>query len=265
VSVALIGAAACSFLAIWCILVPPSALVRLRGLDGRGVGSRPGTGVGSPAGSAAGADDKHSTPPVAARPELTRPLAAGLCGLSIGLLLGGAIGLLVGLAVGAGIHRWLSGLETAAQRLEREQVQADLPLAAQLLAAAVSAGVAPGLAIDAVADALGGPLGERLRSGRRAEVLGVPPEGAWAGLLRDPTTRGLGRVLAQSSAIGLAPAAALLALAEDVQRETRLRADSAARSVGAKVAAPVGLCFLPAFVLCGIVPLIASTASTLLP
>jgi pilus assembly protein TadC len=199
------------------------------------------------------------------RPELTRPLAAGLCGLSVGLLLGGAIGLLVGLAVGAGILRWLSGLETAAQRSEREQIGAALPLTAQLLAAAVSAGVAPGLALDAVADALDGPLGERLRSGRRAEVLGVPPEGAWAELLRDPTTRGLGRVLAQSSASGLAPAAALLALAEDVQREARLRADSAARSVGAKVAAPLGLCFLPAFVLCGIVPLIASTASTLLP
>ena len=46
--------------------------------------------------------------------------------------------------------------------------------------------------------------------------------------------------------------------ADELREQRRASARERARSVGVKTAAPLGLCFLPAFVLIGIVPTIIS-------
>lgn len=56
----------------------------------------------------------------------------------------------------------------------------------------------------------------------------------------------------------------LTRLADDAREASRTNAVSAARKVGVKAVAPLGLCFLPAFVLLGIIPVIAGLASTIL-
>ncbi len=57
---------------------------------------------------------------------------------------------------------------------------------------------------------------------------------------------------------------ALQRLAEDLHASARLEAETKARAVGVRAAAPLGLCLLPAFVLIGVVPLVGSAVAALL-
>ena len=52
-------------------------------------------------------------------------------------------------------------------------------------------------------------------------------------------------------------------LAGDLARRARADAEDRARAVGVKAALPLGLCLLPAFVLVGIVPLVAALLTSL--
>jgi Flp pilus assembly protein TadB len=67
---------------------------------------------------------------------------------------------------GFGVERFLRHREPAGVRIARLRAVADLPLCADLLAAALRAGAPVDRAAAAVADALGGPLGERLERNR---------------------------------------------------------------------------------------------------
>ena len=53
-------------------------------------------------------------------------------------------------------------------------------------------------------------------------------------------------------------------MAADVRAEYRSAAEQAARRVGVLAVAPLGLCFLPAFVLLGVVPVVVGLAGPLL-
>jgi tight adherence protein B len=57
-----------------------------------------------------------------------------------------------------------------------------------------------------------------------------------------------------AEAWGAAPAVALAQAADAARQERRRRGEAAAREVAVSVVGPLGLCFLPAFVLLGIVP-----------
>jgi pilus assembly protein TadC len=52
-------------------------------------------------------------------------------------------------------------------------------------------------------------------------------------------------------------------LADDLEREALAAVEDRARAVGVKAAVPLGLCLLPAFLLLGIVPLVASLVTGL--
>ena len=52
-------------------------------------------------------------------------------------------------------------------------------------------------------------------------------------------------------------------LAEELRERTRADVEARARSVSTRAAAPLGVCFLPAFVLLGIVPLVAGLVAQL--
>ena len=57
--------------------------------------------------------------------------------------------------------------------------------------------------------------------------------------------------------------AAVERLADGLARTARADVEDRARAVGVKAAVPLGLCLLPAFVLIGIVPLVAGLMSGL--
>jgi hypothetical protein len=47
---------------------------------------------------------------------------------------------------------------------------------------------------------------------------------------------------------------------EDLRREHRSAVQAAARAAGVRVVAPLALCFLPAYLVIGVVPIVASLA-----
>jgi pilus assembly protein TadC len=164
--------------------------------------------------------------------------------------------------VGAGAAYVLVGLlrriEPAAVRAERRAAAADLPLAADLLAAALHSGAPVDAATAEVASALGGALGERLARVARATRLGAAPAEAWDHLRDVP---GAGRFAAgavRSAASGAAMASALTRLADDLRADRGVAAEGAARRAAVLIVLPLGLCFLPAFILAGLVPVLVA-------
>lgn len=135
---------------------------------------------------------------------------------------------------------------------------ADLPLAADLLAAALRAGSPVDQAVQAVAEALGGPLGDRLNRVGRTLRLGGEPREAWTYLAPVPGGDRLVTAAVRSSTSGAALAGALTRLADDLRVDQATRAEAAARRAGVLIVLPLGLCFLPAFILAGLVPVIVA-------
>ena len=77
-------------------------------------------------------------------------------------------------------------------------------------------------------------------------------------MVEDTELGPISSVMRRSAATG-APAALLLCgLANDLRAELRATALSDARRLGVRAAGPLGLCFLPAFILIGVVPLVLS-------
>lgn len=147
-----------------------------------------------------------------------------------------------------------------AERAARAATAHDLPRAADLLASALSAGAAPAAALAAVAEAVGGEVGARLRSVAAGLAGGwdppEPPQG-------DPTAR-LVRSLVRASATGAPLADAVRAIAEEERQRARWEAMERARTAGVRAVGPLAACFLPAFVLVGVVPVVAGIARALL-
>ncbi len=186
----------------------------------------------------------------------SRVMAAGLAGLGAAALLGGWVGVLAAPLVAAGVHRFLSGLEPAAARRRRLRIAADLPLATDLMVVCLDAGRPVGPTVSVVAAAVGGPLGHELaRVGSRIE-LGADPLVVWADTGRDPALGSLARAVVRALDTGAPLAESLTHLADDLRAQRRATVDETARRVAVRSAGPLGLCFLPAFVLVGIVPTI---------
>lgn len=180
------------------------------------------------------------------------------------LLVGGVVGVVGGAVAAVVVHRLLGRREPAGVRRRRERIGRDLPHAVDLLAVALAAGAAPSTALAVVAGALDGPLSEELEAARRSLELGRDPARVWREVAGRPGLAALGRTMARAVETGASVGDALHRLAEDVQAAARSEAEARARTVGVRAAAPLGLCLLPAFVLVGVVPLVASTVGSLL-
>ncbi|WP_131735672.1 type II secretion system F family protein [Actinomadura roseirufa] len=183
-----------------------------------------------------------------------------LCFVVVGGPVGGVMGLLAGLAVRYSFTR----LGSAERQRRRARLVADLPVAIDLLAACLRGGAPWRGAVEAVAEAVGGPLGDELHAVAVQIRLGADPTEAWLALAKEPTLAPLARTAVRAASTGAALAPSLGRLARDQRRVARTAAATRARSAGIRALAPLGLCFLPAFVLLGIVPAIAGIASTLL-
>lgn len=147
-------------------------------------------------------------------------------------------------------------LERRSDRDERRRLVRDLPLCLDLLAACWSAGVVPRHAAATVAAAMGDIIGTSLRDVAIRLDLGSAPEDAWR-FLRDLDDEGAldaYRSLVAAASSGVPPVAALRRAAMRSRDLRRRSAEGAARTVAVKVAARLGLCFLPAFVLLAIAP-----------
>ena len=190
------------------------------------------------------------------------PLAALACAAATAVLLGGAAGLLSAPLVAAGVF-------AAGQRAIHgpHPVTAAEPLALagawDLMAACLSAGLPVPPAVRAAADALPGPAGAALRRAGELLALGADPQQAWQPALECPDTARLARVARRSGRSGAALAAALAALATEVRAGARERSEARAQRAGVLITGPLGLCFLPAFLVIGVVPVVVGLAGQL--
>ncbi|MEU9137120.1 type II secretion system F family protein [Streptomyces sp. NPDC048404] len=181
------------------------------------------------------------------------------------VLIGGVVGVLVGLAAGFGVRWWLRRRNPApAEEYDMASVARQLPLAADLVGACIAAGASPVAAAHAVGEALGGPVGERLARGAAEVRLGGEPVDAWRRLASLPGAQGLARLLERAGESGVPAAVPVGRLAAEARAEWARTATARARRAAVMVTAPVGLCFLPAFLAIGVLPVVIGLAGGLL-
>ncbi|MGX6605379.1 type II secretion system F family protein [Micromonosporaceae bacterium Da 78-11] len=190
-------------------------------------------------------------------------IAAGTS-LAVAALIGTWWGAGIGIAAGVGTDRFLRRREPAQVRRERLAAMADLPLGADLLGAALRAGAPVDRALSSVAEALGGPLGERLQQTARSLRLGAGAAEAWSHLSEVGGAQRLVAAAIRSSASGGALARALGRLADDLRTDRAVAAEAAAQRAGVLIVLPLGLCFLPAFLLAGLVPVLIAVLGDVL-
>ena len=198
------------------------------------------------------------------RSVVVRLACTGL-GVVVAIFIGGVVGVAAGVAVALVTPLLVTRMESRAQRHRRESLERQAPAAADLMAACLAAGATPVDAARAVSTALGDPIAESLGRLTGALDLGADPSRAWAALAVDAPLRPLARAAARSAETGAPLAALLAAVADDQRDEARARAEATARASGVKSVAPLAACFLPAFILIGIGPVVASLALPLIP
>lgn len=139
-----------------------------------------------------------------------------------------------------------------------------LAAAWDLLAACLQAGMAVPVAVRAVADGLDGPAAPALRQTAELLALGADAEQAWLPALDCPGTERLARAARRSGRSGTALADSLSRLALAQRAEARARSEAGAQRAGVLIAGPLGLCFLPAFLALGVIPVVLGLAAGLM-
>jgi Flp pilus assembly protein TadB len=255
--------AACTVLAVAAAALSAALAVPHTGprrwARGRRGLAAPASPMGPPTGPPTGPPARpHRDPPV------LRVSATTAVVLGVLFLLGGVPGGVVCVPAGA-LCWWLTGrMEPPAVRRRRERLAGAVPQVVDLMAACLFAGLSPTAALDLVTAAVDDPAREELGAVSARLRVGVDPPTVWRDLAGHPQLGGLGRALSRAVDSGASVADALARLAGDLRRQGRAEAESRARAVGVKAAVPLGVCLLPAFVLVGVVPLVAGSVSVLL-
>jgi pilus assembly protein TadC len=191
-----------------------------------------------------------------------------------------AVLLALALCIGPGpwVVRARAGMPARAHRLRRGLPQGSAPgpdpLAAasslDVLAVCLAAGMAVSSAAAAAAPSAPPKLAAVLRRAADLLALGADPSVAWsispdlpAGSV-DAQTDALLRLARRSASSGAALAGGVAELADESRHDAAYAAAAAAERAGVLIAGPLGLCFLPAFVCLGIVPVVAGLAGDVL-
>ncbi|MFI1927461.1 type II secretion system F family protein [Streptomyces sp. NPDC020377] len=181
-------------------------------------------------------------------------------------VVGGVAGLVWGLIGAVVLGRWRRRQQAAGvvSEVDVQLAARQLPLAADLLAACIAAGAGPVVAAQAVGEALGGPVGEGLARGAAEVRLGGEPATAWRRLASIPGAAALARLLERADVSGLPAAGPVARLAADTRADWARAATARARRAAVMVTVPVGLCFLPAFIAVGVLPIVIGLAGGVL-
>ena len=194
-----------------------------------------------------------------------RPLGAVGAGLGAWLFVGGAAGAVAAIVAAVLAHRVLAGAELSAARRDREEVTRTLPHLVDLFASTLRAGAEPVAGLAHVCAALPGPAADRLAPVVERARWGASGSEAWSAIASDEALAPLVRAMVRSQTSGASVVQAVERLADELERESLARAEDAARRVGVSAAVPLGVCLLPAFLLLGVVPTVASLFGSVAP
>ncbi|WP_433870991.1 type II secretion system F family protein [Saccharopolyspora sp. CA-218241] len=194
--------------------------------------------------------------PAAAVPERGTPRPA-LCWLAVAAS-GTAAAVLVDLVAGLGVGacgavaaRWWAGRAT-----RRGTDPLALAAAWDLLAAGMRAGLPVPVVVRAVAAELAGPARRPLQEVADHLALGTDAVRAWAPALADPDTAELARAARRTARTGSGLAEVAAELAARVRATAGEQARARAQRTSVWISAPLGLCFLPAFLCLGVLPVV---------
>ncbi len=201
--------------------------------------------------------------PVSGGPPWLRAGCCVLAGAGLAWVVGGVLGPVVGLVVAVVGPRLVARLDDTED--DAAALASQLPLALDLLGACLAGGAPLRTAVEAVRDAVPGPCGDRLARVAAALVVGTPEDEAFRALGNDGGPAGAAaRALARAAAGGTPVAAAVTRVAAEARRTASAAAERRARRAGVLAVGPLGACFLPAFVLIGVVPTVVGLAGPVL-
>ncbi|MCW2496984.1 type II secretion system F family protein [Jatrophihabitans sp.] len=170
-------------------------------------------------------------------------------------------GLRVGLvAAGVVAPAVVIGVRRLRLRAQPQEASRSLPVVLVLVAASLRAGAPPGTALELAVPAADEQTRPHLLRVVGLLRLGASSRQAWAGQADDLQWRTVAAVAQRSGESGIRLAEAFERLAAQLQQQLRARAAARARRAGVLAVGPLGLCFLPAFVCLGIVPVIIAVA-----
>ena len=152
----------------------------------------------------------------------------------------------------------LARLPSRADRRREQELILQTPQALDLLAAALTAGLPLRLATRSVVRCCPGPVSDAWAGVLDQIDLGVGEVEAWRGLRRHPQLGAVAADLARSVESGTMLGATLAVHAEEARALRTATVEIAAREVGVRSVMPLMLCFIPAFLLLGIVPTLVS-------
>ena len=145
-----------------------------------------------------------------------------------------------------------------------------LAVHADLLAACLDSGMSIGAALSAIS-AAASPLDEAdpddpllvLESVSALLVLGAEPDRAWDAARRHPDLTGLAAAARRSAVGGTTFADAVREHAATLRAAASAEAERSAGRAGVAMTAPLGLCFLPAFLCLGLAPVVVGLLGSL--
>jgi pilus assembly protein TadC len=211
-------------------------------------------------------------PPIPELPKRARiPTLPTLAALTVALLPpvldGGPVGVALSLPTGIAVFvgcRWLLRRTPANHRRARAPDALLLASSWDLLAACLRGGLPVPAAIRAIAGEVPEPAAGALHHTAELLALGADPVAAWAPALAEPSTAELARGARRSARSGAALAAVAEGLATTVRSGADDLAEARAQRAAVAVTGPLGLCFLPAFLCVGVVPVVIGLATRLM-
>ncbi|APU12370.1 MULTISPECIES: type II secretion system F family protein [Actinoalloteichus] len=183
-------------------------------------------------------------------------------GVSVALLFGGIVGLVAGTA--GAVVVWCGGRRVARGAVRAPPDPARLAAGWDVLAAGLRAGLTVPAALHLAAEELIEPTRGVLY--RVAELLtsGEDPDTAWQPAVDHPPTRELARGARRTAQSGSALAGLAVRLADSARSAAADALEVRAQRAAVLVTGPLGLCFLPAFLCLGILPVVIGLATGLL-
>lgn len=187
-----------------------------------------------------------------------------IAGLACGLVIGGLFGWAGGALIAVLGPIFIGRLEPRSKRERDEALLRQAPNVADLLAACVASGASVRDATDVVAAASSEPMQRILHNIVAAMDLGATSDAAWAEVVDDARLAPIAQAVIRSGRSGAPLAELLTHIASDLRRERQLHIEVAARSAGVKAVAPLATCFLPAFLLLSVVPIVVDLGGSML-
>jgi Flp pilus assembly protein TadB len=203
-------------------------------------------------------------PPAVARPSARRLTSGTLrAALAVAVaagcvaVLGPVLGLLAAVVLLPAAVHLVTRLERRPQRALPDRA---LALTLDLLSAALRSGQPVAAALMLAAPAAGQSRQATLTQVAGLLRLGADPAEAWRGLADDVVLGPVAQAACRSASSGIRLAHGFEQVAADVRAQVRATAEARAHRAGVLAMAPLGLCFLPAFVCLGVVPVVVGIA-----